>query len=210
MTDMPYRTMISLHLSLSINLIYAVFRLLAGIHYASFWYGADAVFYIALSAIRVLLLRHVHYQDGGIVKEYQRYRFCGFLLIILNVAFISVVYQVVNHDMGYQYPGLMIYVMAYYAFFCLILAIINYVKYRKLNSPVLFAAKAISLVRALVAIFALQTAMLISFGGEERENISKMNNVTGACVCVFIGCMAVYMIVRANKNLKKLSESGSI
>ena len=121
------------------------------------------------------------------------------------MAFISVVYQVVYHDMGYHYPGFMIYVMAHYAFICLVFAIVNFVKYRKVNDPALFAVKAISLVRALVAIFALQTAMLISFGGDDRENISKMNNFTGTCVYFFVGFLAVHMIVQANKSLKKLS-----
>ena len=209
-TDMPYRAKISLYMSLSGNLFYAVFKLIAGVYYASFWYGADAIFYIVLSAVRFLLLRHVQKEQPDSIKEFRKYRFCGYLLFALNATFIGVVYQVVNHNMGYHYPGLLIYVVATYAFICLSHAIINLIKYRKLNSPVLSAAKAINLAKALVAIFALQTAMLISFGVDDSETFKLlMKTLTGGGVCIFIFGMAVFMIVKANKNLKKLKINNS-
>jgi hypothetical protein len=186
-------------------MLYAVFKLIAGIHYASFWYGSDALFYIALSVVRLLMLRHMRKDGSDMEQEYRQYRLCGYLLFILDAALVGVVYQVVNQDMGYHYPGLMIYIVATYTFACLVLAIINLVKYRKLNSPVLSAIKAISLTRALVAIFALTTAMLISFGSTDSEAFKNtMNALTGASVCLLISGIAVYMIIRANKNLRIL------
>lgn len=205
MTDMPYRAKISLYFSLSMNLIYAAFKLIAGIHYASFWYGADALYYAILSAVRYILLRHVQKERQDLSKEYRRYRFCGYLLFALNAAFIGVVYQVVNQDMGYHYPGLMIYVVATYAFSSLAIAIVNLIRYRKFNSPVLSAIKAIGLTRALVAIFALQTAMLISFGGDDSEAFKNLMKIlTGGGVCLLIFGMAAFMVAQANKNLKNL------
>ena len=205
MTDIPYRTKISLYMSLSMNLIYAGFKLIAGIYYASFWYGADALFYIILSAARFLILRYVRKGEKDLEKEYRQYRFCGYLLFVLNAALIGVVYQVVHQDMGYSYPGLLIYIVATYTFYCIIISIVNVIKYRTLNSPVLSAVKAFSLAKALVAIFALQTAMLISFGIDDSEMFKNlMKSLTGGGLCLFIIGMAVFMIVRANKNLKIL------
>ena len=204
MTDLAYRAKISLYMSLSMNVLYAVFKLLAGIHYASFWFGADALFYIVLSVIRFLLLRHMRKERPDIRKKMKIYRFSGCLLFLLNIAFAAVVYQVVRQDMGYSYPGLLIYAAATYAFSCLAASIVNLIKYRKLNNPVLSAAKAINLAKALVAIFALQTALLISFGGDDSELFkSLMKSLTGGGVCLFVFGMAVYMILRANKMLKK-------
>ncbi|MCL2817746.1 MAG: hypothetical protein FWD39_05105 [Clostridiales bacterium] len=202
-TDLVYRAKISLYAALAVNLLYATFKLIAGIHYASFWYGADAIFYIILSAVQFLMLRHLQKKGNDLAQEYRQYRFCGYLLFALNSALIGVVYQIVHQNMGYHYPGLMIYAAATFAFLCLAVAIINVVKYRKLNSPVLSAIKAISLAKALVALFALQTAMLISFGGEESEAFKNIMNVlTGGGVCLFIFVMAVFMIMRANESLK--------
>jgi divalent metal cation (Fe/Co/Zn/Cd) transporter len=202
---MPYRVKLSLYSALFFNLLYAALKLLAGIHYASFWYGADAVYYIVLSVIRFLLLRNVRNEGCDLEKEFKQYRTCGILLFVLNATLTGVVFQMVNQGMGYQYPGLLIYAVAAYAFFCLTLAIINLVKYRKLNSPILSAAKIISFARAFVAMYALQTAMFASFGGAETETFQRiMNSVFGGCVCLVIFYMAVHMVVRANKNLREL------
>ena len=201
--DMTYRAKVSLYFSLVMNLFYAAFKLAAGIHYASFWYGADAVFYIVLSAVRVLLLRHVRNKGEDKVREFRQYRFCGYMLFVLNVAMIGVVYQIVHQDMGYQYPGLLIYVVATFAFFCLSVAIINVFRYRKLNSPVLSSIKAISLAKTLMAMFALQTAMLASFGGEETESFKRLvNSLTGGGVCITIFGVAVYMVVRGQREVQ--------
>ncbi|MCL1828518.1 MAG: hypothetical protein FWG32_03370 [Oscillospiraceae bacterium] len=203
-TDLPYRAIVSLYMSLFMNTLYAAFKLIAGIRYASFWYGADAVFYSVLSAAQFLMLRHVRKKETDLENEYRQYRFCGFLLFALNTAFTGVVFQIVRQNMGYRYPGLMIYIVASYAFICMAVAVVNVIKYRKLNSPVLSAVKAIRLAKASVAMYSLQTAMLISFGGEESEAFKNlMNGLTGVGVCLFICGLAVFMIIRANNNLKK-------
>jgi hypothetical protein len=186
------------------NIIYAVFKLFLGMHYISFWYGADAIFYLILSVIRFSLLHYMRKDEKNSDSEYRLYRFCGCLLIAMNIALIGVVYQIVDHDIGYQYPGLLIYAVATFAFLCLTIAIINVVKYRKLNNPVLSAIKAISLTKALVAIFALQTALLNSFGNEDGEFFMRLlNSLTGGFVCLSIFAIAVLMIVRAKKKKKK-------
>ena len=81
------------------------------------------------------------------------------------------------------------------------------VKFRKQNSPVLSAAKGINLASALVSMLALETAMLSQFGSEESPVFRRvMNSATGGAVCsVWLG-MAVYMMVRATQNLKRLEQ----
>jgi divalent metal cation (Fe/Co/Zn/Cd) transporter len=204
-TDKAYRTKISLYMALSMNTIYAAFKLIAGVYYASFWYGADAIFYVILSLAQFLMLRHMRKKGNSMEDEYKQYRFCGYLLFALNAALTGVVYQMINQGMGYEYSGLMIYVVATYAFVCLAAAITNVIEYRKLNSPVISAVKAIRLSKALVAIYALQSAMLTSFGGNESESFKNiMNGITGSAVCLFVFGLAVYMVVRGNKNLKRI------
>ena len=203
MIDTPYRVKAILIASLSLTLLYAAFKLLAGIYYASFWYGADAVYYLVLSTVRFLLLRHMRKEQRDLDKEYRLYRSCGYLLLVVNATLIGVVYQIVNQDMGYQYPGLMIYVVATFTFGFLVTAIINVAQYRKLSRPLFSAVMMTSLAQALVSIFALQTAMFVSFGDSESKAFEGLiNSLTGAGVCIAIFGVAIYMIVRANQNLK--------
>ena len=204
MTDVVFRMKISLYTSLFFNLIYAVFKLIAGIHYASFWYGADAIIYIVLSIARFLLVRQIRKEEQNIEVEFRKYRSCGVLIFILNTAFIPVIYQIVKHGMGYSYPGFLIYVVAAYTFYAITISIVNVVRYRKYNSPVYSAQRALNLTKALVAMFALQTAMFASFGvdiGLEQT----MNLVFGILVCCAIFAIAVMMVVKSIHELKKIS-----
>ena len=51
---------------------------------------------------------------------------------------------------------MMIYVMAMYAFYVTVMAVINMVRYRKYHSPVMSAAKAVNLAAALVSMLSLE------------------------------------------------------
>ncbi|MDR1699938.1 MAG: hypothetical protein LBR68_01975 [Lachnoclostridium sp.] len=213
LTDISYRIRISLLSSLGTNLLYAAVKLISGIYYASFWYGADAIYYIVLSVARVLLTRYMR-KDGHSVlseernlkKEYRVYRSCGILLFVLNAALTGVVYQIAKQNMGYSYPGLLIYVVATYTFVILTVSIVNVVKFRKMNSPVFSAVKLVGLAKALVAVFALQSAMFASFNERGADFERLMNSIFGGLVCLSIFAMAVIMVTRANNNLKKLSQ----
>ena len=204
-TDIPYRVKATLYTTLILNLLYAALKLIAGIYYASFWYGADALYYIVLSTLRVLLLRQIRKEGRDLSIEFRIYRFCGILLFALNATLTGVVYQTINKSMGYQYPGLLIYIVATFTFGFLVTAIVNVLQYRKFNRPLFSAVMMTSLAQALVAMFALQSAMFASFGNSESQSLKDlMNSLTGAGVCIAIFGMAVYMVVQANQNLKIL------
>ncbi|MDC2840211.1 hypothetical protein [Limosilactobacillus mucosae] len=98
--------------------------------------------------MRFLLVRQLNVQDEG--AELRRYRLCGVMLLFMNQALAGIVIFMVHQNQGFDYPGLLIYAMALYAFYAVILAIINVVKTRRHNSPILSAAKAINLVAAMV------------------------------------------------------------
>ena len=93
--------------------------------------------------------------------------------------------------------------MAMYAFYNIITAVMNVVKYRKYRSPVMSAAKVVSLAAALVSMLSLETAMLTQFGSTDSEMFRRiMTSCTGAGVCTIILAMAVYMIYHATRELK--------
>ena len=210
-TDIAYRVRISLIASVIASLLYAALKLFAGLHYASFWYGADALFYFVLSAVRILLTRNMRGNERDMAKEYRLYRSCGVLIFALNVALIGVVYQVINQNMGYRYRGLLVFVVATYAFIKISVAITSVIRFRKRNSPILSAVKVINFAKALVAIFALQSAMFASFGSNDSEALKQlMNIIVGGCVCATVFAMAVYMVVNANEKLKKLGADNTV
>ena len=207
--DAVFRSEIILNCGLIVNLLYVALNLFSGIRYRSTWFIALAFYYALLSAMRAMLARYVHLRTVGedISAEFQRYRACGIILLLMNQALVGIIVYMVTQDRGFSYPGLTIYAMAVYAFYITITAAVNAVKYRKHGSPVMSAAKVVSLTAALVSMLSLETAMLSQFGEGEREFRRIMLAASGGIVCAVVLTMAVYMIVRSTKQLKKLKNN---
>ncbi len=208
LTDVFFRMHVSLYLSLGINLLYAAMKLFFGVYYRSVWFGTLAVYYFLLAVMRFLLLRHVNRNPIGkaFVSEMKRYRLCGVILVLMNIALSGVVVLVVYQNKGFEYAGYLIYIMAMYAFYAIITAVMDVIKYRKYRSPVMSAAKAIKLAAALVSMLSLETAMLAQFDNQSNPVFFRRIMVasTGGAVCLLILAMAVFMIFRSTKELKKL------
>ena len=128
----------------------------------------------------------------------------------MNQALAGIVIFMVHQNRGFEYPGLLIYAIAAYSFYAVTIAIVNIVKTRRHKSPVLSAARAINLVAALVSVLSLETAMLTRFGGDDDPMFRRiMTGATGGGICTAVIGMAVYMIIRANKKLRKIKIDNS-
>lgn len=207
--DAVFRSEITLHGGLFANLLYVALNLFSGIRYRSTWFIALSFYYALLSAMRAVLVRYVHRRPVGedIAAEFRRYRVCGIILLLMNQALVGIIAYMVTRNRGFSYPGLLIYAMAFYTFYITISAIINVIRYRRRGSPVMSAAKVISLTAALVSMLSLETAMLAQFGDDEPVFRRIMVGASGGAVCVVVLTMAITMIVRSTKQLKKLGDS---
>lgn len=212
LTDVPFKTHISLYLSLGLNLLFAAMNLFFGAYYGSVWYGTLAVYYILLAVMRFLLLRHVHRNAIGteLVLELRQYRLCGVILLPMNIALLGVVVLVMLDNEGFHYAGYLIYIVAMYAFYNVITAVRDLIKYRRYRSPVMSAAKAIKLAAALVSMLSLETAMLAQFGEESGPQFRQlMTGLTGSGVCLIVLATAGVMIVRSTRQLNDLRNGGT-
>ncbi|MDE5782377.1 MAG: hypothetical protein K2I03_13015 [Lachnospiraceae bacterium] len=204
--DVRFRTEIELYQGFFINLLYIVMKLVSGIYYHSMWFISIAVYYILLAVMRFMLLyRGKKKADRDTMEaELRRYRLCGIMLLLMNQALAGIVIFMVHQNRGYEYSGLLIYAMAVYSFYAVIIAIINIVKFRRHGSPVLSAAKAINLVAAMVSILSLETAMVTQFGDGNTAFRQIMTGATGGGICTIVLAMAIFMIWKSTRQLKKL------
>ncbi|MDE7244287.1 MAG: hypothetical protein K2O18_09990 [Oscillospiraceae bacterium] len=199
--DARFRAELSLTVGFAINLLYIVIKMVSGIYYRSLWFVSLAIYYALLAVMRLSLLYPRRQADK--TAELQRYRLCGIILLLMNLVLTGIVIFMVHQNRGYEYPGMLIYAMAAYSFYSVILATVNVVKFRKYRSPILSAAKAINLVAAMVSILSLETAMMAQFGGDDDPLFRKaMTGATGGGVCVIVLGMAIYMIVKSTQQLK--------
>ncbi|MBR4097448.1 MAG: hypothetical protein IKK42_09130 [Oscillospiraceae bacterium] len=210
MTDMKFRTHISLYSSLVINLLYVVLNVVFGFLYHTSWFFVLAFYYAILAAMRFLLVRFVNRVGIGVnrFKELCRSRLCGYILLTVNLALSGTILMILYQNKGYRYHGILIYVMAAYTFYITTTAIVNLVKYRKLGSPVMSMTKIISMAAALVSMLSLETAMFSAFGQDmSEENQHLMIILTGAGVSIVIVTMSIYSIAKNSKEIKEIMEN---
>ena len=206
MTDRVFRTNISLSISFVISMLYVGINLWSWYMLESYWFMVLAVYYVIMAAMRFLLVRYVRIQRIGtsILGEWKRSRICAYVLLLINLFLSGAVLMILYQHKGYDYPGIMIYVMAMYTFYSLSMSIVELVKYRALASPIMSTAKIVSLSAALVSMLNLETAMFAQFGAEmsvEHQHIFII--LTGAGVSITIVTLSVILIVRATKEIRR-------
>lgn len=209
MTDMKFRTHVSLYGSLAVSLLYVALNAVSGALYGSAWFYVLAFYYTILAVMRFLLVRFVNRTGIGRdrLKELRRSKLCGYILLTVNLALSGAVLMILYRNKGFEYNGILIYVMAAYTFYTAALAIINLVKYKKLGSPVMSMAKIINMAAALVSVLSLETAMFSQFGADfSVENQRLMIALTGAGVSVAIVAMSVYSVAKNNEEIKRITE----
>lgn len=207
LTDRAFRTGVSLHVSLGINLMYVAMNVALWYLYQSWWFVTLAVYYVILSLMRFLLVRYFRKTGIGssLMGEWKRARSCACILLLINVSLCGAVLMILYQNRGFEYHGMLIYVMALYTFYSTIHAIVDIVRYRKLGSPVLSTAKIVSLSAALVSMLSLETAMFSQFGSEMAvQDQQLMIMLTGAGVSIVVVTLSIRLILRANKEIRRM------
>lgn len=205
--DDRLRVNLSLYGSLIWNTAYAIFQLWLGFYHHTFWFYSLAGYYISLAVMRFFLVRHtsVHKPGEKMREELVRYRACGWVFLVMNLALAMIIFFMVYWNRTFRHHEITTIAMAAYTFTTFTTGIINIVRYRKYNSPVYSATKAISMAAACVSMLTLESTMLTTFGqGESPAFRQLMLALTGIAISAYIVTMAIYMIVKGNRGLKQL------
>ncbi len=209
LTDAAFKTHVSLYISLSINLLYVAANAFSAVFYSTWWFALFAIYYTILAVMRFLLVRYVSRNSIGVSRlgELKRSRLCAYILIFVNLILSGAVLMMIYFNRGFEYRGILIYVMALYTFYMTGSAVRDMIKYRKLGSPVMSTSKIIKFAAALVSMLSLETAMFSQFGGDMApEHQRLMIMLTGAGIAVTVVTMAVYVIVRNTKEIRKIKK----
>ena len=207
MDDAGLRTRMALIPSVAANGGYALLQLGLGILNRSVWYYALSAYYGLLLLMRCTLLLKMGRSGLGkdLRGEYRLFLGCGGVLTVMNAALAVIVSYMVWQNRGFTHHPITTIAMAAYTFYTLTMAVINVVRCRRYNSPVLSASKAVSLAAALVSMLTLETAMLNAFGsGDDRAFRQVMLGASGGVVCLAVLAMGLYMMIRAAKELGRL------
>ena len=205
--DVHLRMNIILISTLIINIAYALLQLAMGIYHKSFWFYSMSVYYILLALIRLYLSNYTRkYKVQENLKiELKKYRFSGYILLLMNLTITVILFFIIYWNRTFYHNEITTIALAAYTFLTFTMAIINFIKYRKYNSPVYSAIKSITLVAACVSMITLTTTMLTTFVSDDLIEFKQIILLfVGIVVALFINILAIQIIVSTTKKLKEL------
>ncbi len=206
--DARLRVNLSLYGSLAWNALYGIFQLWLGYYHSTFWFYSLGAYYICLGVMRFVLLLHTRkYQPGEKMQtELKKYRVCGWVFLAMNLALALIVFFMVYWNRTFVHHMITAIAMAAYTFTAFTVAVVNVVKYRKYNSPIFSASKAISFAAACVSMLTLTSTMLTAFSDGTMSAMDEkiMLGSIGFSVSGVIVAMAIYMIISGTKKIKAI------
>lgn len=210
-SDYRYRTVLFTLISFLISIFYAVSNGILGILESSAWLGTLSAYYIFLSIMRFgtvwyeRKLSKMEHDRNAKIQELKVYRNTGIMLALITVALSGAVNLLLNQEGGKSYHGYMIFVVALYTFYKIIVSVTNIIKARKMKSLLLMTIRNIGHADALVSVLSLQTAMFASFGDQSDIDSQMMNGITGGCVCVLILTIGIHMIYTSGRERRVMN-----
>lgn len=209
MTDVEFRTRLTLYMSVLINILNVALNIVYGFVFNTNWFFVLSFYYATLTVMRFSLALYTRKYSMGenILGEWKRARACGSVLTLINLSLTGVVLMMMYVDKGFTYEGILIYVMAAYSFYHVTVAIIDLIKYRKYKSPIINSIKIVNLTAALISMLSLETAMLTSFGADMPiEEKRVMIAATGAGISFIVIGLSSYLIVESTHMINKIKE----
>lgn len=207
-SDLAFRGSVSIYQGIAVNFFYGLFRIVVGIRYASVWFVSMAVYYLVLAVLRLSLI--LNYRHKSKTDELRCYRRTGWWLFLLNLPMGGMILLMVLTNSGYSYPGYVIYLSAMYTFYTMVTSVVNLVRFRRLGSPILSAAKVLNFIAALMSILGLQTAMIARFSSEGDGFRKMMNAITGGAIWLSVILIAVYMLHRSSKRSDEVKSNEQV
>jgi len=187
-----------------LNFSYGIFKITSGIILGSAWIGCDGIYNMAQAMIQLFqILRRK--TAVLLLQQWKSYRLCGVLILLMHLTLIGIVFQMINWNRAQEQGEILVIITAFFAFYKITTSFISIAKDRQHMHPVDSSIRMLNLAQAIFAIFSLQASMFHTFGsGEHWEHL--LNILTGCTVCLLVVSMGIYMIRRANREIKILQE----
>lgn len=200
--DAWFRAEASVKLSVHINILYSLYQMIQAFRYGRPWFVALAIYGGMVTTTRLVIIRYLKpdAEDGR--EELERYRNCGFLMIMLTFA-VGLLALLVNYAGEHPvYPGSMIYVVGAFTLYTVYSSVSDLIVYRKLESPLISASKQVSMACAMVSLYSLQAAALALYAVDDMVWLRNRANVVSAIIiCLVILTFAFHIINRASRAL---------
>lgn len=127
--------------------------------------------------MRMLAVRGEYKQDkkAQMPKEISIMRTTGIMLFLLTFTLTGSICLSLKYDLAKSYGTITMITIATYTFPKIVIAVINLVKAKKHDSPLIITIRNISISDALVSMLSMQMSMFATFGKGETGKSHTMN-----------------------------------
>lgn len=214
--DFEYRTVVRTVLSSCSTAAIGTFNLLIALFAGGdpVWLLTLSAYYYALASARIaVLLSHRAGLSRGEsaskkqLRDARNYLGGGAWLVLLTLCYSGIIVLVTLRGFHTQYEGNLIYLMALYAFWKVISATVNVVKYKKYGDYTVQTMRNLNLADGIVSIVTLQTALLAAFSAENDAAFAyTMNAAVGGVAGLILLALGSYMIVKGSRLIRDLGK----
>lgn len=202
-----YRTLMFAIFSFILNIAYVIFIGVLAIKTHSAWYISITAYYLILSIMKgnIFYSKKKYNTD---IKRARAYRYCGIMFILLTFAFSGIIVLIYTSSMYFEYAGIIIYAVAAFTFYKLVLGIVNIFKARYQDDLYIQSIRNVNLVSALISLVVLQVALFQEFS--PHNNTSFANGLVGGLVSIIILALGIFMIVKANRKIREIQKLNNV
>lgn len=213
--DYGFRTLVMAIGATLLNMAFAGVNGATAVKYSSLWYGAFAAYYVILVLQRIFVLISfwiIKRKFGNDSQKFERekqkiYLANGAIFVPLDIALATIAGLMTIFNELTATGEIMAISTAAYAFYKIIMAIINIVKAKKADDAIIQTLRNIGFVDALTSMLVLETTLISTFG-ELDKDMRMLISLTSISVCVFVVALGIFMIVKSINKMKKGKTDG--
>ena len=144
------------------NLVYILSNIISGLFYKSLWAFFLTTSHLLLLLMRLYIFRAARSGEDSYGYKMLKARNVGRMLLLLDIPALMMCVYAVIFETGGQYGKTVIVIFASYAIYSLIASLVGIIRSLRVSSPLLFAARNLTLTTALFSLFNLAFSIISS------------------------------------------------
>ena len=201
-----FKTAVFACIGIVFNFGFLIFMGVLAIRTKSIWYGTLTMYYMLLTLMSSVIVTSkaidAKFKRKPKKAELTAYRWSGIMLLVLTIAFATMVALTFKALNKIPFAGVMIYITAVYTAIKMTLGVVSSLRARFEGDFYAKAVKNINLASAFVSLYSLQVLLLATFASN-TFNQTLWNVVTGVVMVILVAALGVYMII--NSSIAKYS-----
>lgn len=195
MADISFKTIFAAAWATFFNLAFTVYNGYVGFRNGSLWFITMCVYYAALFIMRCIVL--IQSRSANRRRDSVIMRIDGIMLVFLMIALTGIISLSINFNIVRTHGKIVMIILVIYTVFKLYVALVNFMRKKRLVSPLIRTVYNIGFADALIALVSMMLSIFAVLGILEKCRAFIV--FSGVLVCMIISMLAATMIFHSNR-----------